>query len=350
MKPHVDRFLAAVATTLFRIAAAIALVVASGCGGSEGPIDAMNDSPAEVSDTPEDLPQDPSPDDSTFDAPSDLPGDLADLPVDTPSDASGDLPPDLPFLTAGRIQVVEERLAYGATASRLEAIFRSVPYPTGQDLVGWNDECVVLKGESLMDPTPCTPPCLAGSTCIRGQCQPIPDVLSAGRITFTGLNAEVRATPGTDGYYPVQTDLPVDLFDTGAEVQATAEGADLPAFTLHAWGVEDLEAQADAIHFQAGTSLQVAWTPAVIPVPGTRIQLRIETGWHGSTHLTTLWCETDDDGTLEVPASLTALVPQVTCGKCEQSWLGRLTREILPTDAGPIELQVISRVAFVPWY
>jgi len=37
-------------------------------------------------------------------------------------------------------------------------------------------------------------------------------------------------------------------------------------------------------------------------------------------------------------------------GTCELSWLGRLTREVLPTDAGPIELQMVSRVAFVPWH
>ena len=76
----------------------------------------------------------------------------------------------------------------------------------------------------------------------------------------------------------------------------------------------------------------------------------LETGWHGSPNLTTIWCESDDDGHLTVPGSMLEVFPIPSCGECGGSTMRRLTRDVVDFGGGPAELMVASEIWFVAWW
>ena len=65
--------------------------------------------------------------------------------------------------------------------------------------------------------------------------------------------------------------------------------------------------------------------------------------------LTTILCETEDDGDFVVPASLTAEFPIPSCGMCENSYIRRFTRDVVDFGQGPIQLFVAWQRPFVAW-
>ena len=134
-----------------------------------------------------------------------------------------------------------------------------------------------------------------------------------------------------------------------AAVKVSATGGELtPEFSLVARGVEALELHPDKYHFEPGDDATIAWTAGTDPA--ARIQVLLMTGWHGSPNLTTIWCETKDDGELMIPAALTEDFPIPSCGECEGSFISRFTRDTVDFGNGPIELFVASRHWFVAWW
>ncbi|MFN7144845.1 MAG: hypothetical protein ACK4YP_13800, partial [Myxococcota bacterium] len=110
-------------------------------------------------------------------------------------------------------------------------------------------------------------------------------------------------------------------------------------------GVEDLDVAPSTL--VPGEPMAISWVPSASP---SRIQVLLETGWHGAASLTTIWCETADDGELTVPAALTAHVDIPSCGECEMSYVRRLNRDVVDFGRGPIELRVASEYRFVAWW
>lgn len=269
--------------------------------------------------------------------------DGADAAQDDGPDASPGTPP---FRPTGWIRAIEDMTASASHRSRIDVAMMDGPLPTSQAVVATEGPCTLLVGAL---PGLCTPSCTTGSTCIDGVCTPFPAPAPAGRIVLSGLAEPLSLAPSDQGAYPVPA-LPTDLFAPGAAVRAVAEGGATPAFDLAAAGVEDLESTVEDVPFVPGEDYPVTWTPPSTTVPGARIRLEIETGWHGSPGLFTLWCETEDNGSLTVPASLTAQVPVPMCGKCERSTLARFTRDIVDFGAGPIVLEVASEQSFIPWW
>ena len=80
------------------------------------------------------------------------------------------------------------------------------------------------------------------------------------------------------------------------------------------------------------------------------IQILLDTGWHGADALTTIWCETEDDGELVIPATVTERFAIPSCGECELSRARRITRDVVDFGAGPVELLVGSEYRFVAWW
>jgi len=273
---------------------------------------------------------------------------VVDLVTDLPGDTA-EPPHPLAIELAGSIRVLEERWSGSeAGASRVEAWLWQAPVPTTQEVTAEEGDCKLLVG-ALTDPWNCTPECTWGETlCVDGTCVPYPAPVSAGVLTLAGLSEPVSLAPLADKRYPAVYELPADVFDAGTIVHVTSPGADLPALDLTARGVAPLEA--DVPTLVPGQPLVLTWTVPTQVVPGAHILLQLMTGWHGSPNLTTIWCETADDGELTVPASLTAEFPIPSCGECEISYLSRFTRDVVDFGQGPIELFVGSRINFVAWW
>lgn len=280
--------------------------------------------------------------------PSD-PGSDPDVPDPGPeaADAGTDVSPEAPpFRPVGWVRALEDVGSTGVYRTRVDLAFLAGPLPTSQQVVAVDGDCTLLVGALSGF---CNPPCQDGTTCLDSSCVPFPAPAPCGQITLQGLTAPLTLDPDPQGAYAVPG-LPADLFVAGAAVRATSAGGATPAFDLVAAGVPDLETTVDDTPFEPGQPYVVAWTAPAQPVAGARIRLRLETGWHGSPNLTTLWCETDDDGSLTVPAALTAQVPVPSCGKCVPSTLARFTRDQVDVGAGPVVLEVASEWTFIPWW
>ena len=279
--------------------------------------------------------------------------DAATVDAEVLSDDATDVGPDaattapLPNELAGRIHVIQGMTDGVATTSFVQVELFAGPLPTSQAVVKEEGDCKLLVGGITM-PWACDPECEWGvALCIDGACVPYPAAAPSGTVTLGGLSQAVALEPNEMGTYPGEWGLPAELFAPGVAVTATSTGGATPALSLGAKGVEPLVAHPDAWHLVPGEDYAVTWTPGT---GEARIQLLVQTGWHGSPNLTTILCETDDDGEVVVPASLTADFPIPSCGECEGSTLTRFTRDVVDHGSGPIELLVGSQVWFVAWW
>lgn len=251
----------------------------------------------------------------------------------------------LPTEIAGSILVRELPLYDYATVG---AEIWAAPLPTTQEVVATEGDCTLLDGPTMND-WDCDPACDYGSeACIDGSCVDYPARAPAGDIRVQGLAGGELVLEESGGFYASPTVDP-DLFDAGDPIRIASPGGDTPALDLSALGVETLSADLESLDFETGEPLALSWEPPGSGQP-SRIRLVLETGWHGANSLTTIWCETEDDGELTVPASLTAEFDVPSCGECEQSELQRFTRDLVDFGAGPVELLVVSELDFVPWW
>lgn len=105
--------------------------------------------------------------------------------------------------------------------------------------------------------------------------------------------------------------------------------------------VAPLEGEPEEISLEEGADEVVQWQAA----GEGRIQLVLQVGHHGRPMDGLLVCETADDGELVVPSDLLATFHDVPIFDELQhpSWMARFTRDVVETEAGPIELFVASR-------
>lgn len=294
---------------------------------------------------------DPAPDAWTETAPDATSEATPDLPTGVPGGSP------LPTALAGWVRVTEETDETGKPSySRVEAELRSGPLPSTQVEVDRVGDCVLLVGD-LMNRWECDPMCEWGEeACVGKQCVPYPAPAPAGRITISGLAAAIRLSPDATGRYAAVYEAPADLFAAGAEVRASSEGGATPAFDLAARGVADFHPDMTGFDVRPGQDGKhkdgvIRWDPPPGgPASGTRVYALIQTGWHGSPSLTTIWCDASDDGDLVVDASLLERFPIPSCGECEGSYVGRYTQANLDFGAGPVQLFVASRRWFVAWW
>lgn len=195
-------------------------------------------------------------------------------------------------------------------------------------------------------PASCEPACVDGYCVAENECAAFPQLASAGTITVTGLTEDVTFTAGEFGYQSSPKFAPEDLFADGAAVSATAPGDDAPGFTLEASGVPTLVADLDlefdvTMVLEDGVDREVRWTAE----SSGRIQLGLQVGWHGAVYEALLLCESDDDGSLVIPGELIAQFPRASNGMEQHgSWIARVERDRVDSDAGTVELVVSSQV------
>ena len=249
----------------------------------------------------------------------------------------------------GRVQIVERVFENaGDNYAWVSVDLRAAPFPTTQEPVLTAGDCVLLQGEPIVGWL-CDEECPWGeSACIDGMCVPYPAKQSTGPVTIDGLTESVTLSVDNSEYHVTGGKLPDDLFQPGSEVQVTSPGAGIPALDLLAFGVEDLVTQIGSYAIEPGEEMVITWEPGTDP--RARIQVLLDTGWHGSPNLTTIWCETEDDGELVVAAELTELFPIPSCGECGDSSISRFTRDLVDFGDGPVELFVASQRRFVAWW
>jgi hypothetical protein len=161
-------------------------------------------------------------------------------------------------------------------------------------------------------------------------------------ITIAGLREALSFVPDTYWYNAEPLPSTADLFDTGAEITASAPGDVSNGFELTATGVAPLEAAFPVtLEIQDGVDEEITWTAA----DSGRIQLALLVGWHGAPYEAMLLCETGDDGSLTIPGSLITQFPRASSAMEQHfSWLVRFDRNVTQTSAGPVELFVGSMV------
>ena len=258
-------------------------------------------------------------------------------------DGSTDRATDFEPNPVGTVQLVESNVAGLQSA---QATLRDRAEQPPALLLASEGDCEIWT--HALEPAQCDPPCQGGYCVSDGQCEPFPEPISAGEIEVTGLTQDLRFVPEKFGYTSQPDILPEDLFDDGAAIEVTAPGGDAPGFTLSATGVAPLVADLD-LDFDVTLVIEdqvdevIRWTPA----SSGRIQLGLQVGWHGAAYEALLLCEADDaDGELVVPGSLIERFPPRADPTGEQhgSWMARFTRDVIDTDAGPLELFIASRL------
>jgi len=271
--------------------------------------------------------------------------DAADDDAADDDTAAADAP--LPTELAGWIRITESMWEGQTSGSTVYAEFWAETLPTSEVVVDESGDCKLIVGDRT-ESWLCEPPCDVGEVCIDDECVPYPEIAPSGTVTVAGTAQELTLDPDDTGRYPLLWDLPDDLFGAGDAISVTSSGGATSALDLQALGVSPLVADNSEWDFEPGEDYRLTWEPD--PASPGRIQVLLQTGWHGSVNLTTILCETEDDGELTVPASLTAEFQIPSCGECEMSYLSRFTRDWVDFGGGPIELFAASRVTFVPWW
>lgn len=159
----------------------------------------------------------------------------------------------------------------------------------------------------------CIPSCGSGSLCVDvNKCQVEPDAIGVGTVTLTGLKAAAGGTATVhmdptsatilNYQLPAEPKLAFPPSGEGDLVTLKAAGsADAAPFSISAKGIAPLAVPEDTLVLADGKPLNLRWTKA--EVAGSRVLVDVNITNHGA-HAGKISCETDDDGSLEVAASL----------------------------------------------
>lgn len=267
-------------------------------------------------------------------------GDAASIDAAPGGDASGDRTTEFVADHAGTILLTE---GFGGFSTYGAFLADGVDVPPAR-LLASAGECEIWTHP--VEPADCDPACSNAYCVADDRCEPYPAPRSAGDITVTGLLEPVRFVAGEFGYRADPKFPPEDLWAAGATLTATASGDEAPGFTLEVTGVADLEADLDlefdhTLILEDGVDEVIRWTPE----ESGRIQLGLLIGHHGAPYEAMLVCESEDDGELVVPGALVTQLPEQSSGlEQHSSWIARFDRDVVETDAGPVELFLSNRV------
>ncbi len=289
------------------------------------------------------IPGCPSSEDSGPDGDADV-----DSDTDSDTDADSDLSAAVyPGEVIGRVHVYEASWGGHSPYARVMVELWDGRQPAAQTLVDQDGDCSVMDGPRIYG-WDCDPPCSDEEMCVEDHCEAYPGLAPSGTVTVSGLGtADAVFEPGSDGRYPSSYDWPEDLFAANDPISVTSTGGATPALDMSAWGVEPLEVTVESL--VPGQPMRLQWTPPSKD-QRSRIQVMLQTGWHGSSSMTTIWCDTEDDGELIVPASLTGQFDIPSCGECESSTIARYTHDTVDFGSGPVQLFVGSEYSFVAWW
>ncbi|MFH1468861.1 MAG: hypothetical protein ABIO70_31020 [Pseudomonadota bacterium] len=179
----------------------------------------------------------------------------------------------------------------------------------------------------------CEGGCPVDTYCLGGEaCVPEPRDGDAGTITLSGLSEAFEFLYRTDLTYPGYSylwDPPADLYAPGDTITFSAPGAALPAFEVSVTGPEALDATLPCDEVPSpGADLTLTWTPS--GEAGARVRWEMLQDVH-LMQGPRIRCETDDDGSFTVPASLLA---QYLQSERQNLTLTRYVREQIELQPG----------------
>jgi len=204
----------------------------------------------------------------------------------------------------------------------------------------------------LLAYTPGNCPGVCDGICTSDGCLPWPRLLDAGAITVTGTSAPLTFMHDeiNGRYYPGA--VPVDLFEPGATITASAEGGpDLAAFALSTTAPAALETSVPSpLPLSHADDVELRWTPA----SDGAVMLRISSAntSHGVPYAAIIECASPDDGLITVPGAFVAELgvvygdPCLVGNECPPATLTRYRRGATTTAAGEVELWAATERVF----
>ncbi len=217
-----------------------------------------------------------------------------------------------------------------------------------------------------LDPGGCDAPCDPGELCAAdGTCQPVwADPVHAGTLTVTGGGDPVVLEPYgsayVNGLYHAY-DAPADLFGAFDTVTASFSGDEIPAFSISARGVAPMDVSHAGVFWPLtdGQDSVLSWSPGPDPDACVSLIFLGHNAGHGLPLDDIIWCVGPDDGELTIPqAVVEAFPPGMWLGgfggfccegmDCPPSELSRYTRNVIDSEAGPVEMIVRSTV-YLGW-
>ena len=152
----------------------------------------------------------------------------------------------------------------------------------------------------------CDPSCGSSAACVSdNMCVPYPKSQSVGTITLKGVgDAPVEMSPvgSSNNYQPkAGTSLPYPPCAESAELSLSVEGGMFEGFELKTKCIAPLEFQGP-IKLLKATPLKLSWQAPSDPTLA-RIQVRLNISHHGGSR-GEIRCDVEDNGTLELPATM----------------------------------------------
>jgi hypothetical protein len=196
----------------------------------------------------------------------------------------------------------------------------------------------------------CSPACASDATCVEaGVCRANPVDHSVGAVIVTGLktasgptNFTMEPLPPKYNYQqPASVGLLNPPAEEGAEITVAAAGGDYQPFELKASGIAPLELSGpNPIPMQSNQPLSLAWVPKGA-AGQSRMQILVNISVHGGS-TGQITCDVEDNGSLEVPASLvTDLINLGVAGYPIVSFT-RMSLGGADIAPGRVELKVVS--------
>lgn len=157
-----------------------------------------------------------------------------------------------------------------------------------------------------VSPPLCEPSCGSSAVCVSdGMCAPYPKSQAVGTIRLTGVgDAPVEMTPvgSSNNYQPkAGTMLPYPPCAENDELSLAVEGGNYTGFELKTKCIAPLEFQGP-IKLVKATPLKLSWGTPGLPMLA-RMQVRLNISHHGGSR-GEIRCDVDDNGALELPATM----------------------------------------------
>jgi hypothetical protein len=225
----------------------------------------------------------------------------------------------------------------GGAAGEVHAILRDRPDPLAPELRMRQGVCALYVRPTEAE---CSPGCGAAVCTAPDECSPAAAPVSAGDITVSGLRQRLVFRPQPEGYR-AESSPPAELFDSGARIRVSAPGDLAGGFAAELDGVPHLQVAFSRIALRRNKDTRLTWTAAGVG----RVAAAILVGRPGSPFSAMLLCETDDYGSLTIPAAIAARLPAAMPDELSVANMMRLSREIVPTALGPIEVIAGQKVA-----
>lgn len=214
--------------------------------------------------------------------------------------------------------------------------------PSGvPEVLAEEGSCRLLGAPSLF----CDPACPGGQSCTsEGTCVPTPSKVSAGVIRVSGLEVPLEESPNgiTFDYSETFSD-PFPGVTSGSEVVLSAEGDEVPGFSLTGRGIEALTSPVETIAVATDTPATVEWDAPQESVSDVEVHVKLTVNAHGST---SAWveCIFEDTGSAEIPADLVTGVIAAGLSGFPRAIVSRRTMDSVAIDGGCVDFKVSSEL------